>query len=112
MLDPLQELANLENAYNPSSPFYKFTFTFQNLVSVSNTLESMSTYPVTLRGYDDLKKRCEQQKIITMKIEQSLNSLGTRLEKTVSKGKLFEQRMTNILMKIRKSDIILKDLRE
>lgn len=105
MIDPLERLSNLENAYDISSPFCKFTFEFQNLIQVPNTLESTQTYPVVLRGYPELKKRSEQQKATSIKIEGSLDALIYRIEKNSSKGKMIEQRMENILIKLRNSEL-------
>lgn len=91
-------LTNLENSYNPNSPTYKFTFTFFNILSTS-------LYPITLKGYSDLKNRVNQQKQITTKLENSLSALSVKLEKIISKGIFLEKKMIQILQKIRKSDL-------
>lgn len=105
MIDPLKKLEDLENCYNESSQFYKFSFTFQNLSSEQGSLHSSKTYPIVLKGYDDLKKRTEQQKTVIDKIDGSLDALADKLEKNVAKGKALELKMNSILAKIRNSDI-------
>lgn len=113
MVDPFERLSNIESSYNESSPLYKFSYEFQNIIQTTTSLESTSTYPVILKGYSDLKKRSEQQKNICNKIEGSLDALTLRLEKSFIKSRILEQKMLNILTKLRnsklRSDLVQKN---
>ncbi|KRH93549.1 hypothetical protein M153_7790002382 [Pseudoloma neurophilia] len=106
MSDPLERLTELERAYDINSPYYKFTYQFYNLAS--GPLQTTQTYPVTIRGYDDLKKRTDQQKQISLKIEGSLDALSDKLEKISSKSNILQQKMYNILLKLRNSHLRTK----
>lgn len=108
MTDPLERLVNLEIAYDITSPYYKFTYKFRNLVNVPNGLQTTETYPVILRGYGDLKKRTEQQKTISTKIEGSIDALSDKFEKISTRSNILQQRMQNILIKLRNSELRAK----
>lgn len=94
MNDPLDHLTNLEKAYDPSSPLYKFTHTFHNLSDPSGT-----TYPIELKGYDDLIIRNKHQKAVVQKMNGALLAMSQRIDSLIGKSMIINQKM-GVLVKI------------
>lgn len=98
----------LEKSYDKNSQFYKFTYTFYNLVdrtkprperpaAVNQHLWGQATrlnpdpdnlYPVIVFGYDDLFERLEKQKRVIEKLEGSRRYLGEKVNELIENGAL------------------------
>ncbi|ELQ76272.1 hypothetical protein THOM_0721 [Trachipleistophora hominis] len=96
MNDPLDLLTNLEKAYEPSSPLYKFTHTFHNLADPSGT-----TYPIDLKGYDDLIMRNKHQKAVIDKLNSALLAMSQRIDGVIAKSMIINQKMGVLVKMIR-----------
>ncbi|KAH9386901.1 uncharacterized protein NEMAJ01_1797 [Nematocida major] len=115
--DVLCTIDYLEKAYDRTSPLYKFTYIFYNLMDPSspppqrpsNVLAEMwdqavnmnpapqFLYPEIVFGYEDLSVRLEKQKTVIEKLKASRKYMGDRLNELVEGGIL---RLTNKLNRI------------
>lgn len=107
----------LEKSYDKSNQFYKFTYTFYNLLDktqplpekpleVNQTLwdqalklnpDPSNLYPSIIFGYPDLFTRIEKQRDIIEKLEKSKRYLSERVNELVENGTL---KLSNRLVSI------------
>ncbi|KAI5175874.1 hypothetical protein NEFER01_1863, partial [Nematocida sp. LUAm1] len=118
--DILCTIEYLEKSYDRNSPFYKFVYTFYDMVdkskprpnrpiNVSQELweqaEKQNPYPQDLSpsillGYDDLYVRLERQKVVIDKLVQSRTYLANRVNDLAETGVLrLSQRISSIVSK-------------